>query len=78
MEPGSVLFFHCNLLHCSAANLSDQPRRSVTMCYNVLANPLLEIGYQDNLGLQVKAEDRACPVGPDDGIMQAASPIVAA
>lgn len=21
MEPGSVLFFHCNLLHCSAANL---------------------------------------------------------
>jgi hypothetical protein len=72
MEPGSVLFFDCNLLHCSAANLSEYPRRSVIMCYNALANPLLEIGYKDNLGLQVKAESRPCPVGPDDGILRAA------
>jgi ectoine hydroxylase len=73
MEPGSVLFFHCNLLHCSAANLSDQPRRSIIMCYNALANPQLEIGYTDNLGLHISAENRACPVGPDDGITRAAS-----
>ena len=77
MEPGFVLFFHCNLLHCSAANLSECPRRSIIMCYNALANPLLEIGYQDSLGLRVTAEHRACPVGPDDGIIQAASPTVA-
>ena len=77
MEPGSVLFFHCNLLHCSAANLSDYPRRSVIMCHNALANPLLEIGCQDSLGLNVMAENRACPVGPDDGIIRAAAPIVA-
>lgn len=77
MKPGSVLFFHCNLLHCSAANLSEYPRRSVIMCYNALANPLLEIGYQDSLGLKVTAENRACPVGPDDGIIRAASSIVA-
>jgi hypothetical protein len=70
MEPGSVLFFHCNLLHCSAANLSDHPRRSVIMCYNALANPMLEIGYEDNLGLKVTSEQRACPVGPDDGIIR--------
>ena len=28
MKPGSVLFFHCNLLHTSAPNDSDFPRRS--------------------------------------------------
>ncbi len=77
MEHGSVLFFHCNLLQCSAADLSEQPRRSLIMCYNALANPLLEIEYQDSLGLHFTAEHRACPVSPDDGILQAASPTVA-
>src|SRR5690606_17889860 len=34
MSPGSVLFFHCNLLHASASNESDFSRRSFIMCFN--------------------------------------------
>jgi ectoine hydroxylase-related dioxygenase (phytanoyl-CoA dioxygenase family) len=73
MKPGSVLFFHSNLLHCSGPNLSDKHRRSVIMCYNALTNPLLQIGYQDGMGLKSRAEAHACPVGPDDGILRAAA-----
>ncbi len=29
LEPGSAIFFHCNLLHCSAQNRSAQPRWGV-------------------------------------------------
>src|SRR5205823_4545204 len=39
MTPGSVLFFHCNLLHASGPNESDRPRRSFIICYNALGNP---------------------------------------
>jgi hypothetical protein len=39
MSPGSVLFFHCNLLHSSAANESDKHRRSFIICYNAWGNP---------------------------------------
>ena len=77
MEPGSVFFFHRNLLHCSAANLSEYPRHSVIMCYNALANRLWEIGYQDSRALYVTAEHRVCPVGPVEGILQAGSLIFA-
>lgn len=38
MEPGDVLFFHCNLLHASASNLSDKPRWSIISAYNLLSN----------------------------------------
>ncbi len=38
MEPGTALFFHANLLHCSAANTSDQPRWSLICCYNTRTN----------------------------------------
>jgi len=33
MKRGSGLFFHSLLLHASAANISGQPRRAVTMSY---------------------------------------------
>nr|MBA2480926.1 phytanoyl-CoA dioxygenase family protein [Planctomycetota bacterium] len=33
-DPGDTLFFHSNLLHASAANLSDRPRWSLIMAYN--------------------------------------------
>lgn len=62
MSPGSVLFFHCNLLHASAPNESDHHRRSFIMCYNALANP--------QLGERKTSEQRPCPVGPDDAILQ--------
>ncbi len=63
MSPGSVLFFHCNLLHTSAANESDRHRRSFIICYNALANP--------QVGPRKMTEDRPCPVSPDDAILRA-------
>jgi ectoine hydroxylase len=38
MSPGTALFFHCNLLHSSAPNTSDDPRWSLICCYNALHN----------------------------------------
>jgi ectoine hydroxylase len=39
MEPGTVLFFHANLLHRSDANRSPNPRWSLICCYNAARNP---------------------------------------
>ena len=39
MKPGTALFFHCNLLHRSDANLSPNPRWSLICCYNAARNP---------------------------------------
>ena len=38
LEPGSAVFFHCNLLHCSAANVSADPRWALICCYNAARN----------------------------------------
>lgn len=38
MNAGDVLLFDCNLLHCSAPNLSDHPRWSMICCYNAARN----------------------------------------
>ncbi len=38
MQPGTGLFFHSNLLHASAANLSDKPRWGLLCCYNTRHN----------------------------------------
>lgn len=37
-EPGSALFFHSNLLHCSAPNTSPHPRWTLICCYNAARN----------------------------------------
>ncbi len=42
MQPGTALFFHCNLLHRSDANLSPHPRWSLICCYNAAHNPCHE------------------------------------
>ncbi len=39
MNPGTALFFHANLLHCSDPNESDDPRWSLICCYNTKHNP---------------------------------------
>lgn len=39
---GSVVFFDCNTLHCSAGNLSPWPRSNVFMVYNSIENQLVE------------------------------------
>ncbi|MSR83424.1 MAG: hypothetical protein EXS58_10955 [Candidatus Latescibacteria bacterium] len=41
LKSGSMLYFHCNLLHSSAPNLWDRPRLSYICCYNALSNPPL-------------------------------------
>lgn len=38
LQPGDALFFHSNLLHRSAANLSDKSRWSLISCYNRKSN----------------------------------------
>src|SRR6202035_2643764 len=38
LKPGDALFFHSNLLHRSAANLSDKARWSLISCYNRRSN----------------------------------------
>jgi len=62
MTPGSALFFHCNLLHTSAPNMSDKHRRSFIMCYNALANP--------QLAEKKTSEQRPCPVSADNAILK--------
>jgi hypothetical protein len=38
MDPGDTLFFHCNLLHRSDQNRSENPRWSMICCYNAARN----------------------------------------
>jgi ectoine hydroxylase len=38
LGPGDAIFFHCNLLHRSDQNRSDQPRWSMICCYNAARN----------------------------------------
>ena len=38
LGPGDAVFFHCNLLHCSAQNNSDRRRWAYLMCYNTKQN----------------------------------------
>jgi len=38
MDPGDALFFHCNLLHRSDQNRSDNARWSLICCYNAARN----------------------------------------
>ncbi len=65
MRPGSVLFFHCNLLHQSAPNESENDRRSFIMCYTALANPQLVESRT--------YEHKSCPVGAQNSILARAT-----
>lgn len=38
MDAGDTAFFHCNVLHASAANLSKNPRWSIITAYNLASN----------------------------------------
>jgi len=63
LEPGDSLFFHCNLLHRSDANLSDYPRWSIISVYNRITN----IPFMGDNTSSFTAIDRVA----DDTIMQA-------
>lgn len=58
LQPGDALFFHSNLLHRSAANLSDNSRWSLISCYNRSANkPYNEPSASSTIPLQTVPDE---------------------
>lgn len=65
MTPGTALFFHSNLLHCSAANESDQPRWGLICCYNAKHNnPLWEHHHPQYTPLDKVPDSAIKSIGP--------------
>lgn len=62
LQPGDALFFHSNLLHRSAANLSDKPRWSIISCFNSLSN----IAYNETSTAWKEPIDQV----PDEAILE--------
>ena len=57
-KPGSVLFFHCNLLHASEPNRSERPRLSYICCYNAFSNvPIIGKGHGPAVPIELSAAD---------------------
>jgi hypothetical protein len=71
MEPGDVLFFHCNTLHRSDRNNSPDRRWTLLCCYNAARNdPFLDHHHPKYTPLKklpnseiVKAGDKFLEVG---------------
>lgn len=59
MAPGDVLLFDCNLLHCSSANSSDQPRWSMISCFNAAHNDPYKESHHPRYTPLDKVEDDA-------------------
>ena len=67
MSPGDALFFHPNLLHASAANLSDHPRWALICCYNTRHNNPYKESHHPAYTKLVKVDDEmVMTVGRDD------------
>lgn len=62
LAAGDALFFHSNLLHRSAANLSETARWSLISCYNRQAN----IGYNEPNGSHAVAVQTV----PDEALLE--------
>ena len=65
LKPGDALFFHSNILHRSAANLSENSRWSLISAYNRQSN----IPYNDNSG----SATVPLKMVPDDAMLTAAA-----
>jgi ectoine hydroxylase len=64
MEPGGAIFFHCNLLHCSAQNKSPDPRWALICCYNRASNdPYKDSRHQRYTHLEKWPDERILEVG---------------
>src|SRR5262245_23156680 len=64
LEPGDAIFFHCNLLHRSDQNHSDEPRWSMICCYNAARNdPYREGRHPRYTPLQVVPDSAIREVG---------------
>lgn len=59
MEPGDALFFHCNVLHRSDQNRSDQPRWSLICCYNAARNDPYKDSHHPRYEPLSKVDDSA-------------------
>ena len=67
MGPGDALFFHSNLLHCSAANNSDHPRWAMICCYNAASNdPYKESHHPRYTKLSKVGDEKVLEVGRSD------------
>jgi ectoine hydroxylase-related dioxygenase (phytanoyl-CoA dioxygenase family) len=67
LDPGDTLFFHSNLLHCSAANHSDHPRWALICCYNAKSNdPYKESHHPRYTKLNKVDDSKVLEVGRDD------------
>jgi len=64
LEPGSAIFFHCNLLHRSDQNRSPDPRWAFICCYNAARNnPYKESRHPRYSFLEKWSDDRVREVG---------------
>jgi ectoine hydroxylase-related dioxygenase (phytanoyl-CoA dioxygenase family) len=68
MEPGTALFFHSNVLHCSSPNTSPNPRWSLICCYNAARNDPYKESQHPRYTLLSKV--------PDDAILQAGNKLL--
>jgi len=67
LDPGDALFFHANLLHCSAANNSDHPRWAMICCYNAASNDPYKDSHHPRYTKLDKVDDaQVLAVGRDD------------
>jgi ectoine hydroxylase-related dioxygenase (phytanoyl-CoA dioxygenase family) len=64
LEPGDAVFFHCNLLHRSDANLSERQRWAFIACYNAARNdPYKESRHPRYAPLAKWADSRVIEAG---------------
>jgi ectoine hydroxylase len=59
MEPGDAVFFHCNTLHRSDQNRSDQSRWSMICCYNAARNDPYKESHHPRYTPLEKVDDNA-------------------
>ena len=59
MEPGDVLFQHCNTLHCSKPNASDGPRTTLIYGYNMARNNPFRAHHHNRYTALEKLSDSA-------------------
>lgn len=64
LDPGDAVFFHCNLLHRSDQNKSDDARWAFICCYNAARNnPYKESRHPRYTPLEVWPDERVVEIG---------------
>lgn len=64
LEPGSAVMFHCNLLHRSDQNHSEDPRWAFICCYNTRGNnPYKESRHPRYTPLEICPDEKIKEIG---------------